>query len=164
MKVRLAGIINSTIKNGFGIRKVLFAQGCKHNCKGCFNPETHSMDGGVEYDTSDLIQLINKDFIIEGVTFSGGDPFEQAVPFAEIAKGITHNIWCYTGYKFEYILKNRNNNPGWNELLLNIDYLVDGKYEQDKYKKDLKFRGSYNQRVINVKESLEKNSIILVCV
>ena len=134
MEIRLAGVIESSINNGDGIRKVIFAQGCKHNCKGCFNPETHDFDGGYLCDTDKLIQRINEDYMIDGITFSGGDPFEQAYAFAEIAKNINKNltIWCYTGYTYEYLLEHKNEHEGWEELLNNINVLVDGKFEEDK--------------------------------
>lgn len=153
MEIRLAGVIESSINNGDGIRKVIFAQGCKHNCKGCFNPETHDFDGGYLCDTDKLIQRINEDYMIDGVTFSGGDPFEQASAFAEIAKNINKNltIWCYTGYIYEYLLEHKNEHEGWEELLNNINVLVDGKFEKDKKDRNLKYRGSSNQRIIKLR-------------
>lgn len=153
MEIRLAGVIESSINNGDGIRKVIFAQGCKHNCKGCFNPETHDFDGGYLCDTDKLIQRINEDYMIDGVTFSGGDPFEQASAFAEIAKNINKNltIWCYTGYIYEYLIKHKNEHEGWEELLNNINVLVDGKFEEDKKDRNLKYRGSSNQRIIKLR-------------
>lgn len=153
MEIRLAGVIESSINNGDGIRKVIFAQGCKHNCKGCFNPETHDFDGGYLCDTDKLIQRINEDYMIDGVTFSGGDPFEQASAFAEIAKNINKNltIWCYTGYIYEYLLEHKNEHEGWEELLNNINVLVDGKFEEDKKDRSLKYRGSSNQRIIKLR-------------
>lgn len=153
MEIRLAGVIESSINNGDGIRKVIFAQGCKHNCKGCFNPETHDFDGGYLCDTDKLIQRINEDYMIDGVTFSGGDPFEQAPAFAEIAKNINKNltIWCYTGYIYEYLLEHKNEHEGWEELLNNINVLVDGKFEKDKKDRNLKYRGSSNQRIIKLR-------------
>ena len=110
MKIRLAGIIENSINNGEGIRKVIFAQGCKHHCKGCFNPSTHDFNGGYECDTDKIIERINNDYMIDGVTFSGGDPFEQAEAFAEIAKNINPelNIWCYTGYTLQEIIDKAN--------------------------------------------------------
>lgn len=153
MKIRLAGVIESSINNGDGIRKVIFAQGCKHNCKGCFNPETHDFDGGYLCNTDKIIQRINEDYMIDGVTFSGGDPFEQASAFAEIAKNINKNltIWCYTGYIYEYLIKHKNEHEGWEELLNNINVLVDGKFEEDKKDRNLKYRGSSNQRIIKLR-------------
>jgi anaerobic ribonucleoside-triphosphate reductase activating protein len=153
MKIRLAGIIENSINNGEGIRKVIFAQGCKHHCKGCFNPSTHDFNGGYECDTDKIIERINNDYMIDGVTFSGGDPFEQAEAFAEIAKNINPelNIWCYTGYTLQEIIDKANEKPEWVDLLTHIDVLVDGKFEEDKKDRNLKFKGSSNQNIIQLR-------------
>lgn len=153
MKIRLAGIIENSINNGEGIRKVIFAQGCKHHCKGCFNPSTHDFNGGYECDTDKIIERINNDYMIVGVTFSGGDPFEQAEAFAEIAKNINPelNIWCYTGYTLQEIIDKANEKPEWVDLLTHIDVLVDGKFEEDKKDRNLKFKGSSNQNIIQLR-------------
>ncbi len=153
MKIRLAGIIENSINNGEGIRKVIFAQGCKHHCKGCFNPSTHDFNGGYECDTDKIIERINNDYMIDGVTFSGGDPFEQAEAFAEIAKNINPelNIWCYTGYTLQEIIDKANEKPEWVDLLIHIDVLVDGKFEEDKKDRNLKFKGSSNQNIIQLR-------------
>lgn len=152
MKVRLAGVIETSINNGDGIRKVIFAQGCKHHCKGCFNPDTHDFNGGYECDTEKIIERINNDYMIDGVTFSGGDPFEQAEAFAHIAKNINKDltIWCYTGYTLQQIIDNIDR-PGWKELITNIDVLVDGKFEEDKKDRNLKYKGSSNQNIIELR-------------
>ena len=163
--IRLSGIIHESLVNGPGLRRVLFSQGCKHNCKFCFNPETHSDNGGDLFDMDEIINDINDNPIISGVTFSGGDPWEQADKFAYISKNIQRsnlNIWCYTGYTYEYILEKKDKRIGWNELLNNINVLVDGKFEQDKYDEGLKYRGSSNQRIIDVKESLNKGEIVII--
>ena len=100
--IRLSGIIHESLVNGPGIRRVFFSQGCKHKCKECFNPETHSFDGGELRDMDELIEELKSNPIISGVTFSGGDPFEQADKFSYMAQRIRDlglNIWCYTGYK-----------------------------------------------------------------
>ena len=102
--VRLAGIAYESLVNGPGMRRVFFAQGCKHKCEGCFNPETHSFDGGEIMDMDKLIKDVLDNPMLKGVTFSGGDPIEQAHSFAYMAKAFKKanlNIWCYTGYTFE---------------------------------------------------------------
>ncbi len=157
-QIRLSGIIYESLTNGSGIRRVLFSQGCKHNCKGCFNPETHCFDGGELLDMDLIIKDIINNPMLDGVTFSGGDPLEQADKFAYIArniKGAGLNIWCYTGYKFEYIIEHKNERLGWAKLLDFIDVLVDGRFEEDNKDDGLRFRGSSNQRIIDVKKSLE---------
>lgn len=161
--VRLSGIAYESLVNGPGVRRVLFSQGCKHNCKGCFNPETHCSDGGKEFVADDLVKDILKNPMLKGVTFSGGDPLEQADKFAYIAsklksKGL--NIWCYTGYTFEYIMENANKHKGWKELLDNINVLVDGKFQLEKKVEGLRFRGSANQRIVDVKRSMAAGDIV----
>ena len=167
--IRLAGIAYESLVNGPGLRRVFFSQGCKHNCKGCFNPETHSFELGEEKDMDILIKDIINSTFIKGVTFSGGDPLEQADKFAYIAKNLNDkikdrefNIWCYTGYKLEYILNNLDERLGWKELINNIDVLVDGRFEEDKKENSLKFKGSTNQRIIDIKESLKYKKVVLL--
>jgi anaerobic ribonucleoside-triphosphate reductase activating protein len=164
-KIRLSGIAYESLVNGPGMRRVFFSQGCKHNCDGCFNKETHDFLGGEEMDMDLLINDLKDNPILKGITFSGGDPLEQAEKFAYIAlevKKLGLNIWCYTGYEFEYIMKNLDKRHGWKELLNNIDVLVDGKFDINKKKDGLKFKGSENQRIIDVKETLKNNKIKLI--
>ncbi|WP_105177540.1 anaerobic ribonucleoside-triphosphate reductase activating protein [Clostridium cagae] len=163
-KIRLAGIAYESLVNGPGIRRVFFSQGCNHNCKGCFNPDTHDFNGGEEKDIDELIEDVLCNPMIKGITFSGGDPFERADEFsymAKIFKENNKNIWCYTGYKFEYINDNLEINKGWKDLINNIDVLVDGKFEEDKKEDRLKFKGSSNQRIIDVKKSLKSNKVVI---
>lgn len=163
--IRLAGIAYESLVNGPGLRRVFFAQGCKHNCEGCFNKETHEFNGGELKEIDSLINDVINNPLLKGITFSGGDPLEQAEGFSYMAKAFKEkglNIWCYTGYTFEQIIDMMKENKSLNELISNIDVLVDGKFEINNKKDDLNFRGSTNQRLINVKESLEKNKIIIV--
>lgn len=168
-KIRLSGIAYESLVNGPGIRRVFFAQGCKHNCKGCFNPETHNSQGGELVDMDKLIDDVKNNPILSGVTFSGGDPWEQADKFSYMAKEIrlgvsktNFNIWCFTGYTYEFILENKNKRLGWNELLQSIDVLVDGKFEEENSHTPLKYRGSSNQRIIDIKKSLSKDDIVII--
>ena len=161
--IRLAGIAYESLVNGPGMRRVFFSQGCNHNCKGCFNPDTHDFNGGELRDMDELIKDVLDNPMLKGVTFSGGDPFEQADKFAYMAKELQKNgvnIWCFTGYTFEYILDNIDKRDGWRELINNIDVLVDGKFEEDKKKEGIKFRGSTNQRLIDVKKTLNSTEIV----
>jgi len=163
--IRLSGIAYESLVNGPGMRRVFFAQGCKHNCNGCFNKDTHDFCGGEERNMDELIKDTLDNPILRGVTFSGGDPFEQADKFAYMArvfkeKGLS--IWSYTGYTYEYIVENKDTILGWNELLKNIEVLVDGKFEEEKMQDGLKFRGSTNQRIIDVQESLRLNKVITI--
>ena len=160
--VRLSGVAYESLVNGNGIRRVLFSQGCRHNCKDCFNQDTHSFEGGKLENMDELIEDIRKNPLLKGVTFSGGDPLEQAEKFAYIAgkvKDMRLNVWCYTGYTFEYILKHKFERNGWNNLLKHIDVMVDGKFEEDKKNARLKYRGSSNQRIIDVQESINTGRV-----
>ena len=157
--VRLAGIAYESLVNGPGIRRVFFAQGCKHNCKGCFNPETHSFDKGIVLEIDKLIKDVLENPMITGVTFSGGDPIEQAHSFSYMAKILKNkglNIWCYTGYSFEEVLKSEEKLA----LLKEVDVLVDGRFDLKFKSEKVKYRGSSNQRIIDVKESLKTNEIV----
>ena len=160
--IRLSGIAYESLVNGPGIRRVFFSQGCKHNCEGCFNPDTHDFNGGEEKNIDSLIEDVLNNPIIKGVTFSGGDPFERAEEFAYMAKKFKENninVWSYTGYTFEYIINNLNIQSGWKDLIENIDVLIDGRFEKDKLKDGLRFRGSTNQRIVDVKKSLDENKL-----
>lgn len=163
-QIRVAGIINESIVDGPGIRMVIFAQGCKHHCKGCHNPQTHTFEGGEVVETEKIISEIKRNPLLDGVTFSGGDPFEQASGFASLAvkvKELGLNVITYTGYTYEQILNNSSKNEGFKKLLENSDMLVDGPFQLEKKNLLLKFRGSENQRIINVPKSLKNDSVIL---
>lgn len=152
--IRISGIVEESIVDGPGIRFVIFSQGCKHNCLGCHNPETHSFSGGELIKIDKIIEKIKENPLLDGVTFSGGDPFEQAGKFANLGKKIKDlnlglNVITYTGYVFEDILE--SDNMDWKDLLNVTDILIDGPFEIDKKSLELKFRGSSNQRIIDVK-------------
>ena len=154
MKVRVAGIVKESVVDGPGIRFAVFAQGCKHACKSCHNPETHALDGGELIDADTLVNNILESKHISGVTFSGGDPFLQPEEFSYISeklKAENINIISYTGYQYEEIVKDKK----MSKLLNNIDVLIDGRFNIEKKSLKLPFRGSSNQRIINIKASLE---------
>lgn len=161
--IRLAGIAPQSLVNGQGIRKVYFSQGCSHHCKNCFNQETWPFTGGQEFDMDELIQKLSIETYLDGVTFSGGDPFQQADKFAYMAKKIKllgFNIWAYTGYTFEQLLELAKKDQNIKDMLENVDVIVDGRFVQELHVDHLKFRGSTNQRIINVPESLKKSTIV----
>lgn len=166
MEIRIAGIAEESIVDGPGFRYTIFTQGCPHNCKGCHNPETHDFCGGRLDDTDRIFQDIIKDPLLDGVTFSGGDPFCQCVPLAELANKIKAydngrmNIVCYTGYTFEQLLEMRETAEGCKDLMDTVDYIVDGPFVLEKRSLELKFRGSSNQRFIDVKKSLEEGRAV----
>ena len=163
MEIRLSGIVEESIVDGKGIRFVVFTQGCPHNCKGCHNPQTHDFKGGYTEDTDKLFEMFQEDPILKGITFSGGEPFMQPKPLTELAKKVhlvRKDVTCYSGFTFEEILNSENEDRV--ELLKNIDVLIDGKFILEQRNLELSFRGSENQRVIDVKKSLSENKIILV--
>lgn len=163
--IRLSGIAYESLVNGPGMRRVFFSQGCKHNCDGCFNPDTHDFNSGQLMDMDKLIEDVLINPIIKGITFSGGDPIEQADKFSYMAKAFKKaklNIWCYTGYLFEELLEMSKVKSGVRELINNIDVLVDGKFEIKKKEEGLRFKGSTNQRIIDVKASLLNRHIVIL--
>ena len=163
MEIRLSGIVEESIVDGKGIRFVVFTQGCPHNCKGCHNPQTHDFKGGYMEDTDKLFEMFQEDPILKGITFSGGEPFMQPKPLTELAKkvhSVRKDVTCYSGFTFEEILNSENEDRV--ELLKNIDVLIDGKFILEQRNLELSFRGSENQRVIDVKKSLQENKVILL--
>ncbi len=165
-------IKKTDIANGEGIRVSLFVSGCTHHCEGCFNPETWNFGYGKEFTEEtekELLKAISPDFI-NGLTLLGGEPFEPQnqrvlLPLLKKVKEQypTKNIWCYTGYLFdEELLKDsRARCEVTDEMLSVIDVLVDGEFKQEFKNITLKFRGSENQRIIDVKESLKTNEVVL---
>jgi len=166
MKIRLAAYLQpDSIVDGEGIRTVIWTQGCPHNCLGCHNPETHDISGGALVDLEEVYEIIDSLEGQDGITFSGGDPFMQSKECSEIAKYAKkkgYNIWAYSGYTFEQLLTLSEKKPEIMNFLKEIDILIDGKFELSKKNYKAIFRGSYNQRIINVKESLKKKKAITV--
>lgn len=163
--LRIAGIINESIVDGPGIRLVVFAQGCPHKCTGCHNPHTHDFEEGSLIEVDDVIMQMKNNPLLDGITLSGGEPFEQAEAFGELAaKARSHgyNVMTYTGYTYEYILEKMERRTGWAGLLANTDILVDGRFELEKRNLLLKFRGSENQRIIDVKRSIVENMVVQI--
>lgn len=165
MNIRLAGICEDSIVDGHGIRCTIFVQGCPHHCSGCHNPQTHDFDGGYVASIEEILQSIEDNPLLDGVTFSGGEPFCQAKPLAYLGREVrklSHNldIITYTGFTFEYLLSHTDEDNGYLELLKVSDMLVDGKFEKDKQSYDLVFRGSSNQRFIDCQKSLKSNKAV----
>jgi len=152
--LRLAGIIPESIVDGEGIRACIYVQGCPHQCAGCHNPHTHNAGGGEEYSLFDITQKIFPNPLLSGLTFSGGEPFTQAEKLAILAKWAKSNglnIWCYTGYTYEELLTLSKSNSAIAELLSLVDMLVDGPFIQEQKDLTLAFRGSKNQRIIDLR-------------
>ncbi len=161
--LKLAGTVNDSIVDGPGIRFTIFVQGCPHRCKGCHNPQTHDFNGGETVTLESLLEKIKGNPLLDGVTLSGGEPFCQAKQLYELAseiKKLGMNIVAYTGYTFEYLTENADHDNFYSELLSVTDYLVDGPFQIDKRDILLKFRGSSNQRIIDVKKSLAEKKVV----
>ena len=154
-------IVEDTTVDGPGFRTTVYAAGCPNACPGCHNPQSWDIEAGTLMTTEEIMQVIRADEFAD-VTFSGGDPMFQPEGFAELAEAVKRetgkNIWCYTGYTFERLL----DNPKQAELLKYIDVLVDGKFKQALRDESLLFRGSSNQRLIDVKASLKANKTVLL--
>ncbi len=162
MELRVAGIVKESVVDGPGFRYVIFAQGCIHGCKGCHNPDTHALDGGYVVDTDSLYEDIKQSRYIDGVTFSGGEPFLQSEAFIHIAEKLKEsniNIVCYTGFAFEELLAGKDESRS--RLLGLVDMLIDGPYMEELRDIGLAFRGSKNQRIIDVRASLREQRVIL---
>ncbi len=146
--------------DGPGFRTAIYAAGCKHQCKGCHNPKSWDFKAGRAMTTDQIMQIIKQDSFAN-VSFSGGDPMYQPEGFAELAQAIrsqtNKTIWCWTGFSFEMLLRM----PKQRELLELIDVLVDGPYVEALRDTDLLFRGSRNQRLIDVKASLKAGKVVL---
>lgn len=161
--LRVSGIANDSIVDGPGIRFTLFVQGCPHNCKGCHNPQTHDFNGGSDMTLGEIFDKITANPLLDGVTFSGGEPFCHAQKLAVLGKEIRDaglNIVTYTGYTFEYLLNNSDEKNGFRQLLEVTDYLVDGPFILSERNLMLRFKGSENQRILDVKRSLAEGKAV----
>lgn len=147
--------------DGPGFRTSIYCAGCNHKCPGCHNPQSWDFRGGQEMTVEQIMRVIEADPFTRGVTFSGGDPMYQAAGFAELARQIHRrtqkDIWCYTGFTFESLI-----HEDQRELLAELDVLVDGPFIEKFSDPDLLFRGSYNQRIIDVPLSLAEGKVCLL--
>ncbi len=164
--MNFSGIKNYDVANGEGVRLTLFVSGCRNRCKGCFQPETWDFNYGYEFSPSiqqEIIDMLGSSYI-DGLTILGGEPFEPEneaalLPFIQRVRETYPNktIWMYSGYLFSQI----NQLPTGREILKLIDVLVDGRFEQKLASPDLKFRGSSNQRIIDVQKTLRREKIVI---
>ena len=160
--MRIANTMSDSIVDGPGLRFTVFTQGCPHNCPGCNNPDTHDPAGGREVSVAELAEQLGKNTITDGLTLSGGEPFCQGAECAALAriareKGL--NVWVYTGYTYERLLE--GGLPGALELLELTDVLVDGSFLLEEKSYEALFRGSSNQRLIDVKQSRQAGKVVL---
>ena len=160
MNIRIAGIANDSIVDGPGFRLTVFTQGCPHGCEGCHNPQTHDFSAGRIADTAEIIAMMRENILLDGVTLSGGEPFCQCEPCVEIARAAHAaglSVWAYSGYTYEELIAGK---PEWNMLLREVDVLVDGRFEKSRRTLELRFRGSSNQRLVDVQASLKQDKCI----
>ena len=166
MRIRLAAYLQSdSIVDGEGIRTVIWTQGCPHHCLGCHNPETWSFDDGELVDVDLVCEIIDTLEGQDGITFSGGDPFaqpEQCAYIAKYARSKGLNIWSYTGYTWEELMELSKTNKDILNFLKELDVLVDGRFVLSQKSFSCIFRGSTNQRIIDVPKSLKAKKVVLV--
>lgn len=161
-RLRISGIVHDSIVDGPGLRYSIFTQGCPHHCEGCHNPQTHPLKGGKKISLRKIKKDILSNPLLQGVTLSGGDPFVQAkqlLPVAQFIKEHGLELACYTGYLYEILESGQI--PYAKELLTYIDILIDGKFVLSQKSMNLKFKGSANQRTIDVQSSLKEGKVIL---
>jgi anaerobic ribonucleoside-triphosphate reductase activating protein len=160
MNIRIAGLVQESIVDGPGFRFTVFTQGCPHHCPGCHNPETHDPSSGREVSLDSLVDAMRKNPLLDGLTLSGGEPFMQAdacARLAEEAHGMGLNVWAYSGYIFEELCAD----PVKKRLVEACDVVVDGPFLLSQRTLEKRFRGSKNQRLVDVKKSLERGSVVL---
>ena len=159
--ISLLDILEDTTVDGPGFRTTIYCAGCPNHCPGCHNPQSWDISNGHPVEIEDILKVILADPFAD-VTFSGGDPMFQPEGFTELAKAIRQrsnkNIWCYTGYLFEDLLRH----PAQRALLEQIDVLVDGRFIEALRDEELRFRGSSNQRIVDVPRSLNEGNTVLL--
>ena len=158
--LNLSGIVSDSIVDGPGIRTTIFSQGCPHHCPGCHNPETWDFGCGTDVPVESIVGIVKSNPLCRGVTFSGGEPFAQAKGFAKLARLLKekgYEVASYSGYTFEELLSGSEDQK---ELLSSIDILIDGPFLLAEKSLEIAFRGSRNQRILDVKKSLAKGSAV----
>ena len=158
--LNLSGIVGDSIVDGPGIRTTIFCQGCPHHCPGCHNPETWDFGCGTDVPVEDLVEIVRRNPLCRGVTFSGGEPFAQAAGFAKLARLLKekgYEVASYSGYTFEALLEGSEDQK---ELLSSIDILIDGPFVMAERSLEIAFRGSRNQRILDVKKSLAEGKAV----
>ncbi len=160
--MRIASYVHDSIVDGPGLRLTVFVQGCPHRCPGCHNPQTHDFAGGKALSVAELVRQMDENTLLDGLTLSGGEPFAQAEDCAALARAARErglNVWCYSGWTLEELL--RDQRPGVRELLELTDVLVDGPFLLEERSLTLKWRGSANQRVLDLPKSLAAGEAVL---
>lgn len=165
MKIKLSGLVADSIVDGPGFRFTIFTQGCPHHCPGCHNPQTHDFEGGRYADCDKIIEKIQQNKLIKGVTFSGGEPFCQPEPCSYMAnklKPLGYHLMCYTGYTFEQLLEMSQKDENIKKFLSLLNIIIDGRFILEQRSLELRFKGSKNQRTIDVQESIKQGRAVEV--
>ena len=168
LKVRIAGLEEESYVDGEGIRYAIFVQGCPHHCEGCHNPQTFDFDGGRLIEIDELLDRIKGNALLSGVTLTGGEPLCQLRSLTELARavqGMGLTVWCYTGFTFEELIDGVERYFSADEVrefLWHVDVLVDGPFVERQRDLSLAFRGSGNQRLIDVPKTLAEHEIVLI--
>lgn len=160
-QLRIAGIVRESIVDGPGFRFVVFTQGCPHHCQGCHNPQSHDFTGGYDCLPEKLLAEVDKNPLLAGVTISGGEPFCQPEALCELAEGVNRrglDLMIYSGYTYEHLLEMGGSAS---RLLSLCGTLVDGRFELAQRDLTLLFRGSRNQRVINLAATRAAEHVVL---
>lgn len=162
-EVRIAGVVRESIVDGPGLRFVIFAQGCPHNCEGCHNPATHDFNGGYSCEFDKILKAIDSNPILSGVTFSGGEPFCQSEAFYNLALKLKErnvSLMAYSGYSYEEIIGLEKTDVFSTKLLDLLDILIDGRFIISQRDLSLTFKGSKNQRYIDLNETRKRGNIV----
>lgn len=162
-KIRLAGLVNDSIVDGPGLRLAIFTQGCAHHCPECHNAHTHDFEGGYEEDIDQIVKMALNNPLLSGITLTGGDPFYQVDACLELVyklSGRGLNLLAYTGFTWEQLEEMRKTNENLNRLLHELDVVIDGPYQKEERDLSLRFRGSKNQRIIDVKQTMNQHHLV----
>ena len=159
----IAGIVDESIVDGRGIRMTVFVQGCPHHCPGCHNPQTWPFEGGREISVEEVFEQFRRDPLLKGITFSGGEPFTQPEALTELARlvhSVGKDVTVYTGYTYEQLLDKHD--PAIDGLLAETDVLIDGPFIEAQKNLELRFRGSENQRLIDMRQTRRQGKVCLL--
>jgi len=160
--LKLAGLVDDSIVDGPGFRLTIFSQGCHNHCEGCHNPDTWDFDGGTVMEEEQIVQMARANPLVKGVTFSGGEPFDQASGFTKLARLLKkegYEVASYSGYTFEQLMSGTDEQR---ELMMSIDVLIDGPFILSLRNLSLVYRGSSNQRILDARESVLQGKAIEV--
>ncbi len=165
--MNIAGFYDESISNGLGWRAVLFVSGCPHHCPGCHNKEAQDFNYGKKFDEEEILEKIKNNSILKGITISGGEPLcrENIKDVCNFIKDVkkerkNFNVWCYSGYTLDELMARKDEDTM--ECLNQIDVLVDGRFKENLKDPTLKFRGSSNQRILNLKDTLKTHQLVEV--